>query len=98
MVFSLEESLVQPVDPKSLEIFNAFDISKSNSENIAALKEDYGRIDLETAVAYIKDKYKETHPIIVQKIISRKSRTKEMFVIDIKIFLRGIESIRDYAK
>lgn len=94
MVFSLEESLVQPVDPKSLEIFKSFDISKSNSENIAALKEEYGRIDLEAAVAYIKDTYKETHPIIVQKIISRKSRTKEMFVIDIKIFLRGIETTK----
>ena len=92
MVFQLEEVLAKPIDPKSLEIFLSFDFAKKTPENLAALVENNNRDELHLAVQYIKETYKETHPILFQKITSRKSRTMANYAIDIKIFLRGLQT------
>ena len=77
MVFNLEEVIVAPIDPKTLEILRLFDFSKNTTENIAALVEKFDREKLQEAVSYIKANYKDTHPIIIQKIAKRKSRTTQ---------------------
>ena len=92
MVFNLEEVIVAPIDPKTLEILRLFDFSKNTTENIAALVEKFDREKLQEAVSYIKANYKDTHPIIIQKITKRKSRTKEGYATDIKIFIRGLQT------
>lgn len=87
----IEAALVEPIENQVKEILLSFDFKKSVDENVKALCESYTGEELKKSVAYITENYKNSHPIIVQKLGKGTNyRTKPQLAMNIKSFINGI--------
>ena len=73
---TIKNALVKPVEPKIEEVILSYNFQKSSTDNVAALTDVYNKEELRSTVAYILVNYKDTHPIIIQKLKANANKNK----------------------